>query len=130
MAYQQSPVKVLKGQMKNKAAGLMHGDSVAHQNVKSGKDSELLNYSTNKYTYTSNPNDPLANNRIQDGHLTGPRFHYSDVKDGPSVRESFNQAFKRASKLGAKTFNFYHSGTKGEDGKYTFKGGKYTTEKS
>jgi hypothetical protein len=130
MAYTQSPANVLKGQMKNKAAGLMHGDSVAHQNVKKGNDSELLNYSTNQYSYTNNPNDRLANNRVQDGHLTGARFHYSDKEDGPSVREAFNQAFKRAGKLGAKTFNFHHSGTKDKDGKYTFKGGKYTTEKS
>lgn len=32
MAYQQSPVKVIKGQMTNKAAGLAHGDSMALQN--------------------------------------------------------------------------------------------------
>jgi len=39
MAYKQSPVKVIKGQMTNKAAGLAHGDSMAMQkkNPKSGK---------------------------------------------------------------------------------------------
>lgn len=31
MAYQQSPANVLKGQMKNKAVGLAHGDSMAMQ---------------------------------------------------------------------------------------------------
>lgn len=49
MAYKQSPVNVLKGQSTNKAAGLMHGDSVAHQNVKSGQDVNkiLKNYPLN-----------------------------------------------------------------------------------
>lgn len=39
MAYKQSPVKVKKGQMKNKVAGLAHGDSMAMQlkDPKTGK---------------------------------------------------------------------------------------------
>lgn len=38
MAYKQSPAKVKKGQMKNKAAGLAHGDSMAMQTEpKTGK---------------------------------------------------------------------------------------------
>jgi len=39
MAYKQSPVKVMKGQMTNKAAGLAHGDSMAMQlkDPKTGK---------------------------------------------------------------------------------------------
>ena len=49
MAYTQSPVNVIKGQMTNKAAGLAHGDSMALQNdnkkknVKSGQNiNEIL----------------------------------------------------------------------------------------
>jgi len=38
MAYKQSPANVLKGQMKNKAVGLAHGDSMAMQ-----KEQELDN---------------------------------------------------------------------------------------
>ena len=38
MAYKQSPASVLKGQMKNKAVGLAHGDSMAMQTEpKTGK---------------------------------------------------------------------------------------------
>lgn len=38
MAYKQSPMSVLKGQMKNKAVGLAHGDSMAMQtDPKTGK---------------------------------------------------------------------------------------------
>ena len=55
MAYKQSPVNVIKGQMTNKAAGLAHGDSMALQNddkkknVKSGQNiNEILkNYPLN-----------------------------------------------------------------------------------
>lgn len=45
MAYTQSPTNVLKGQMKNKAVGLAHGDSMAMQ-----KEQELDNVDV-----TSNP---------------------------------------------------------------------------
>lgn len=41
MGYSQNPLNVLKGQMKNKAVGLAHGDSMAMQvDVKSGEPSK------------------------------------------------------------------------------------------
>lgn len=38
MAYKQSPAKVIKGQMTNKAAGLAHGDSMAMMGFTKNKD--------------------------------------------------------------------------------------------
>lgn len=112
MAYEQSPVNVLKGQSTNKAAGLMHGDSVAHQNIKSGEKFKKSNQNVG-----------------EDGHYAGSRFHYADKKYDKSIRQMFEDSFKTARAAGAKTFDFHHSGVKDpKTGKYKFKGGTYTTE--
>ena len=113
MAYKQSPVNVLKGQSTNKAAGLMHGDSVSQQNVNSGdKKQEISN-----------------SNVDSKGHYAGARFHYADKKYDKSIRQMFEDSFKTAKAAGAKTFDFHHSGVKDpETGIYKFKGGTYTTE--
>ena len=79
MAYKQAPVNVLKGQMKNKAAGLMHGDSVAHQNVKSGED---INKILKKYPLHSKERyEKYRELGLTQDETTKPEQKYIDLHD-------------------------------------------------
>ena len=56
----------------------------------------------------------------------GERFHYAGGDQ--TIRQAFNKAYKEAKEGGYDTFRFSHSGVRGDDNKYKFKSGRYTTK--